>query len=124
MAAFFGGVAFFVVAFFVVAFLAGFGAATSPPDHRVTHSSIARQVVPRAARPVSMPRCPPGTISKPTSCEPVSRSTSGRTEGIGAMPSLAPAKTSTGTVIAARSTVRSPIRIDPPARALPLTKRW
>lgn len=55
---------FFAAAFLVGAFLAAVffagalvrAGATTPADHSSTHSSMTVQVVPRAARPVSMPR--------------------------------------------------------------------
>src|SRR5829696_8473819 len=85
---------------FAAAFLRGAGAVgTGPADHSATHSSMTDQVVPRAARPVSMPRCPPGTISKRTCREPVSIGTTARTAARGAMPSVLPANTSVGTRI-------------------------
>ena len=56
-------------AFFAGAFLAAaFRAGSVPADHSATHSSMTSQVVPRAARPVSMPRWPPGTTSNRTCC--------------------------------------------------------
>src|SRR5688572_8459752 len=64
LAAVFLAAAFLEAAFFVVR--RGAGRASSL-DHCSIHSSITRQVLPRAARPVSIPRCPPGTISKRTS---------------------------------------------------------
>ncbi len=88
------------------------------------HSSMIRQVVERAARPVSMPRWPPGTTSKRRSSTPVTRSTIGRTACTGAMPSLAPPKASSGAVMSARLIVRSSIVTDPDASWLPLSNRW
>src|SRR3954451_22469058 len=76
-------------------------------DHWPTHSSSTRQVVPRAGRPVSMPRWPPGTISTRTSGEPVRRGTTALTALTDAMASVEPARTRTGTVTADSSTVRS-----------------
>ncbi len=99
---------------------AGVAAPTTPaPTRRAPPGAGAAR-----ARPVSMPRWPPGTISKRTSREPVSSGRTARTDGTGAIPSVAPAKTSTGAARFARSMVRSPSRKAPPARALPLTNRW
>ena len=113
--------AFFAAPFFVVR--RGAGGASSL-DHRSIHSSSTRHVLLRAARPVSMPRWPPGTISKRTSRDPLSSGSTGRTAATGAMPSVAPPKTSTGAVIADSSMVRSPSSMAPAASELPLTKRW
>jgi hypothetical protein len=98
--------AFLVADFFGGAFLAwpslrsgfftGLAGGSSLEEYFSNHSSITTQVVVRAARPVSMPRCPPGTISKRTSGEFVSSGTSALTDLIGAMPSVFPAKTNTG----------------------------
>ena len=78
----------------------------------------------RARRPVSMPRWPPGTISKRTSFAPVSSGTTAFTDGAGAIPSVAPPKTSTGALMSASAMVRSPSSMEPLTSALPFTKRW
>ena len=88
------------------------------------HSSMIRQVVVRAARPVSMPRWPPGTISKRTSEAFGSSRTSERTELIGAMPSVLPANTSTGRVIASVRMSWPLMSITPSLSALLRTIRW
>src|SRR5688572_8442602 len=79
------GAAFLGAAFPDLPFLR---AGASGLDHCPIHSSITRQVLPRAARPVSIPRCPPGTISKRTSRDPLSSGSIGRTAATGAMPSV------------------------------------
>ena len=68
----------------------GAGCPARPRSSRTIHSSMIRQVVERAARPVSMPRWPPGTISKRSLSTLGTRSTTGRTHATGAMPSQAP----------------------------------
>ena len=81
-------------------------------------------MVVRALRPVSIPRCPPGTISNRTSREPDSSGTEAFTAATGAIPSVAPAKTSTGTVMSATERVRPSRSKVPSTRALPLRRRW
>ena len=100
---------------------AGTGAAS---DHSSIQSSNTCQVELRAARPVSIPRWPPGTISKRTSADPVSSGTTALTALMGAMESVAPPKTSTGAVIFASSMVLVPKRIRPSTSPLPLIIRW
>ena len=101
---------FFAAAFFVVrrgvARAGAFRGSSAEEGHSSTHASITGQVPVRARRPVSMPRCPPGTISNLTSRELVSSGTRAFTDPAGAMLSLAPAKTSTGAVMSASESVR------------------
>src|SRR3982751_2881516 len=93
------------VLFFAAAFLAvgrpGAGRSVGDSLHSWTQASISGQVLVRAQRPVSIPRCPPGTISNRTSADPESMGTTDLTDPRGAMPSFAPAKTRTGTVMSA-----------------------
>ena len=99
-------------------------AGSSGSDHWSIHSSSTSQVLLRAFRPVSIPRCPPGTISNRTSAAPVSSGTDAFTEATGAIPSAAPAKTSTGAVMSPTERVRSPTSKVPSTRALPFSSRW
>ena len=89
------------------------------------HSSMVTQVVPRAARPVSMPRWPPGTISKRTSWAFGSSLTIALTAFTGAMPSVLPAKISTGTLMLATSISCPPDRLTLPVSSwLCFSIRW
>ena len=129
-AAFLAGAAFFArvcAAFFADAArraACGVGSSASGEECAVIHSSRMRQVVARAARPVSIPRWPPGTTSKRKSVTPVARSSIGRTQPTGAIPSLAPPKASSGAVRSAIRISRSSMVTEPPASWLPLRIRW
>ena len=72
-------------------------------------------VVPRAARPVSTPRWPPGAVSRATDAALGTRSPTWWQAGTGAIPSPRPATASSGAVTPARSIVR-PVSAEPPLR--------
>ena len=80
---------------------------------------------PRAARPVSMPRWPPGTISKRTSADPVSSGTTALTAGDRRDPVGGAAEDQhRGRDVGQLGWSGRRARSAPPTSALPFTNRW